>query len=356
MGADHPLPKRRCRREHKIIAGMVILCAAVGAAVAVAVLFSGGGGGSGDDDSGADSGANSGGGDSGGGGGAGSGTSWALFPTESLYRAWPAGSAVNTSRFASFTRPSTFTGAAAFLAAKGAPSYSLPWESNGLGPARKPLDPLRVCLFGVGTDVTAAEFEIATDLMEVLAWIAPSLDIDIAAAYAQCNFGVYIANFPNNPVPTSEWSHYSPSQATAEYNYWGSPTRLQLLRISNQGTVPCSPASPCNNRHSMTHEWGHAMGLMHFPYGPSNQAPPADQKSFWTSVDMAAIAAIQDPRVSRTTTSAADVCTALGVAACPSDVDQAAFAASGSGYADVEKWLCAKFYSGFSPQHVAANC
>jgi hypothetical protein len=288
-------------------------------------------------------------------------TGWVDFPTASLYRPWPAGSCVNISRFAHLPAPpTTYSGTQAFLAVKGTGDYSTPWHDNSLGPARKPSAPLRMCLFGTGTDVSAAEYEILIDQMEVMKWVMPSLDINIANSYDECNFGAYIANHPNDPVPVSSWSNnYSPTSPSGEYRYWpdsppGEPPvvpTLLLLRQSNQGPPADSgnpgsiPCSPCNNRHTLTHEFGHAMGLNHFPYSPSGMGPGASQEAYWTTTDLAAIAAIQDPRVQTSDTTLSLICAALGVAACPtSDVDATQFAAAavGPGWSEVAKWQCEK--------------
>lgn len=283
---------------------------------------------------------------------------WVDFPTASLYRPWPAGSCVNISRFAHLpSPPATYTGTQAFLATKGTGNYNLPWNENELGPRRKVSAPLRMCLFGVGTDVGATEYEILIDQMEVMKWIMPSLDINIANSYDECNFGTYIANAPNDPVPTASWSNnYSPNSPSGEFRYWPQdypnpdpPITLLLMRLSNQGppagngpgSIPCSP---CANRHTLTHEFGHAMGLQHFPYS-SGMGPPNQQQPYWTPTDMAVIQAIHDPNVPTTATTTSLICSALGVSSCPTtDVDASQFAAAavGPGWSDVAKWQCEK--------------
>jgi hypothetical protein len=65
---------------------------------------------------------------------------WAAFPPEALYRPWPEGSYVDRLRFL-LPAHTAVTGAAAFLAAQGTGSFSLPWEDNMLGPQRKVCGP-----------------------------------------------------------------------------------------------------------------------------------------------------------------------------------------------------------------------
>ena len=287
---------------------------------------------------------------------------WNVWPADGLFVPWPATITIDKTRFASLSPPpSTFTGAQAFLASQGTGSYQLPFKPSVLGAQNKfkGKPPIKIGFFaGQAGDVTDTEFQIVADIIEVMAWLIPNVTIDAATTVAEVNCAVLVANAPTGPG--SEWTSMGyktdgPSaQWTAHPNT--SPKTLWIIRVSNQApSLPCggTSGSPCTNRHSMTHEFGHAFGLEHFPYPGSLMSPPSDQKSYLTQTDMAAIAAVQDDRVKAMPSSngppptqvTATVCSSLGVTGtCPTSMSAAEFAAAAptGAWATVEAWMCAR--------------
>lgn len=255
-----------------------------------------------------------------------------FFPPVTLFRAWPRELRLNASRLGPSPNE-TVTGTQAFLAASAAQkNYSLPWTQNDLGAARRPEVPLRVCMLGEKEDVGEEDFEVVVEQLDVLRWAAPALDIDLARSYAACNFGIYIVNAPNEPAPV--WENYDPSKPTGEFRYWpDDPPQLLLVRVSNQ-----SPPNRTGfyNRHTLTHEMGHAMGLPHYPFSPSGMGPPAEQLAYWSSVDLSVLAALRAPNLTNSDVTLQQVCAALAVE-CPTTLTQFAAAASWDG---VARWQC----------------
>ena len=285
---------------------------------------------------------------------------WNLWPADGLFVPWPATITIDKTRFASLSPPpSTFTGAQAFLASQGTGSYQLPFKPSDLGAQNKfkGKPPIKIGFFaGQAGDVTDTEFQMVADIIEVMAWLIPNVTIDAAATVAEVNCAVLVANAPTGPG--SQWTHYKADGPSAEWTSHPntSPKTLWIVRVSNQAaSLPCGGTSgnPCTNRHTMTHEFGHAFGLKHFPYPGSSMSPPNDQKSYLTQIDMAAIAAVQDDRVKampssdgpRPTQVTATVCSSLGVTGtCPTSMSAAEFAAAAptGAWATVEAWMCAR--------------
>ena len=129
-------------------------------------------------------------------------------------------------------------------------------------------------------------------------------------------------------------------------------TTLWMMRLSNQGGgSPCGGTSnpPCANRHTLTHEFLHLMGMMHMPYSGSLMSPPDDQKSYMTKIDFAVIAALWDPRIDKSVVTVQDMCDRLDIVdpVCnATNLTRTQFLATArndtEGWEIVEAFLCSK--------------
>jgi hypothetical protein len=228
-----------------------------------------------------------------------------------------------------------------FRVAYGSGNYELPWKDNELG-ARRKLLRVRICM--LGSDVTEYDFETVRNLLQVLTWAVPSADMDFAATYDECTLGVYVVDTPNVPYgwdsrdTIENYWRFEIDVTSGEYKYWpyGFETSSgALVRVSNQG----------DNRHTMTHELGHAMGLQHIPVQGSSMSAGNAQLPYWSALDIATIAAIQDSRVQTTDTTLDGVCTALGVNGCTTDIDGWSNVTMHAAWEEVAMWLCSQTFS-----------
>jgi hypothetical protein len=157
-------------------------------------------------------------------------------------------------------------------------------------PARKPRIPLRIGLFG---KVYAEDYETFRDLLEVLAIVAPSLDIGFATDLNQVTFPIHLVDcteqlqqaWSNCRVdgPRGEYvsvEHYDQDHAKYDMfdDAWG------YLYISRQRV----------NRHTFTHELAHAFGLNHWNIENCSMGPGYAQSSNWTAFELMTLAAIYD--------------------------------------------------------------
>ena len=159
------------------------------------------------------------------------------------------------------------------------------WEERRV---RKPTIPLRIGLFG---KVYTEDYETVRDLLEVLAVVAPSLDIDFATDLNQVTFPIHFVDckeqlqqaWSNCRVdgPRGEYvsvDHHDQNEAKYDLfdNGWG------YLYISRQRV----------NRHTLTHEMAHAFGLHHWNIENCNMGPGHAQSSNWTAFELMTLATI----------------------------------------------------------------
>ena len=157
-------------------------------------------------------------------------------------------------------------------------------------PVRKPTMPLRIGLFG---KVYPEDYETVRDLLEVLAVVAPSLDIGFATDLNQVTFPIHLVDCTEQLQQA--WTNCRVDGPRGEYvsveyhdqdfykydmfdNAWG------YLYISRQGV----------NRHTLTHEMAHAFGLHHWNIDDCRMGPGYAQSSNWTAFELMTLAAIYD--------------------------------------------------------------
>jgi len=170
---------------------------------------------------------------------------------------------------------------------------------------RKPEVPIRIALFG---DVGPKDYETIRDYLEVLAVIAPDLDIEWATTVSEVNLPMHLISCTeiireadmhcNTSGPSGAFSdQWKPYRGTIMFPGYG------YLRLSDQRS----------NRHTLTHEFGHAFGLFHSEITDTSMGPGYDQASYWGAHDLMTLATIHNSSVTHGQTRE-EVRDALGIA------------------------------------------
>ena len=156
--------------------------------------------------------------------------------------------------------------------------------------------PIRIGMFGkANTD----DYETIRDLIEVLAVIAPTLDVAVASTFEEVTLPIHF--FDCSERLERETGHcfsarpsgsFSRSETNGEFQLW--TEGWGYIHISRQGL---SQRGTGSNRHTLTHEVGHSLGLYHWGVPGSSMGPPSDQASHWSGWDLMTIAAIHNPAV-----------------------------------------------------------
>ena len=154
---------------------------------------------------------------------------------------------------------------------------------------RKPEISLKVGLFG---DVGPKDYESIRDYIEVLAVIAPGLDIAWANHISEVNLPIHFIACTDVIKEADRWCNTEgPSGAFSDQRISGDGSMLTTgygyIRISGQRS----------NRHTLIHEFGHAMGLWHSEVGGTSMGPGHDQASYWAAQDLMTIATIHNSAV-----------------------------------------------------------
>jgi len=169
---------------------------------------------------------------------------------------------------------------------------------------RKPEMALQVGLFG---DVGSQDYETIRDYIEVLAVIAPDLEIGWANHVSEVNLPIHFIECSDVIQETDQWCNTEgPSGAFSQQVSSGDGSFFTAgyghIRISGQQS----------NRHTLTHEFGHAIGLWHSEIGQTSMGPGANQASHWAGHDLMVAAAIHNSSVEHLQTRD-EVQTALGI-------------------------------------------
>ena len=153
---------------------------------------------------------------------------------------------------------------------------------------RKPPSTLRVGLFG---DVKSEDYETIRDYIEVLAVVAPDLDIAWANDISEVTLPIHLLSCTELINETADQYCNTSGPSGSFSDQWGSgnlATGWGFIRISDQ---------PYGSRHTLTHEFGHAMGLWHSGIANTSMGPPNTQAGYWAAHDLMSVALIHNPLI-----------------------------------------------------------
>jgi hypothetical protein len=156
--------------------------------------------------------------------------------------------------------------------------------------------PIRIGMFG---KANTEDYETIRDLIEVLAVITPTLDVAFASSFEEVTLPIHFLDcserlervdehcFSNRPSGS-----FSRSETYGHFQLW--TKGWGYIHISRQAS---SQRGSGSNRHTLTHEVGHSLGLYHWGVPGSSMGPASDQASHWSGWDLMTIAAIQNSAV-----------------------------------------------------------
>ena len=202
----------------------------------------------------------------------------------------PSNAVPDTDKYKPFSIPAS-TAQGLFLATSQSnydDNYGKVWVNNAEGYfVKKPPSTLRVGLFG---DVKSDDYETMRDYIEVLAVVAPDLDIAWANNISEVTLPIHLLSCTELINETDEHCNTSgPSGGFSDQ--WGSgnlATGWGFIRVSDQRL---------GSRHTLTHEFGHAMGLWHSGVDKTSMGPPNNQAGNWAAHDLMVIALIHNSAV-----------------------------------------------------------
>ena len=211
-----------------------------------------------------------------------------FYPSAAL--SIPSNAIPDTDKYKPFSIPAS-TAQGLFLATSQSnydDNYGKVWVNNSEGYfVKKPPSTLRVGLFG---DVKSDDYETMRDYIEVLAVVAPDLDIAWANNVSEVTFPIHLLSCTELINETDEHCNTSgPSGGFSDQ--WGSgnlATGWGFIRVSDQRL---------GSRHTLTHEFGHAMGLWHSGVDNTSMGPPDNQAGNWAAHDLMVIALIHNSDV-----------------------------------------------------------
>jgi len=153
---------------------------------------------------------------------------------------------------------------------------------------KKPPSTLRVGLFG---DVKPEDYETIRDYIEVLAVVAPDLDIAWANNISEVTLPMHLLSCTELINETVDQYCNTSGPSGGFSDQWGSgnlATGWGFIRVSDQ---------QMGSRHTLTHELGHAMGLWHSGIDSISMGPPNNQAGNWAPHDLMVVALVNNSAV-----------------------------------------------------------
>ena len=155
------------------------------------------------------------------------------------------------------------------------------WNDNWETTAVHKVDiPIRIGFFG---DVGPEDYETIRDLLEILVVIAPDLDIGYANSLEDVTLPIHFVECTEHLNRDGEVCRVDgPSGSLSGPLSWDGVGTF-WVRISGQTF----------NRHTLTHEMGHALGLAHWNLEECSMGYGHAQTQWWSEWDLMAISATQ---------------------------------------------------------------
>ena len=214
-----------------------------------------------------------------------------FYPSSEL--SIPSNAIPNTDKYKPFSIPAP-TAQGLFLATSQS-SYNDDYakvhvnNSNGYF-VKKPTSPLKLGLFG---DVSSDDYETIRDYIEVLAVVAPDLDIAWANNISEVTLPIHLLSCTEIINENADQYCNTSGPSGSFSDQWGSDnlaTGWGFIRVSDQ---------PYGPRHTLTHEFGHAMGLWHSGVAYTSMGPPNNNKQtgYWAAHDLMVVALIHNSAV-----------------------------------------------------------
>ena len=155
------------------------------------------------------------------------------------------------------------------------------WNDNWETKAVRKVDiPIRIGFFG---NVGPEDYETIRDLLEILVVIAPDLDIGYANSLEDVTLPIHFVECTEHLNRDGKWCRVDgPSGSLSGRLSWDGVGTF-WVRISGQRF----------NRHTLTHEMGHALGLSHWNLEECSMGYGHAQTQWWSEWDLMAISALQ---------------------------------------------------------------
>jgi len=151
------------------------------------------------------------------------------------------------------------------------------WDTMAVHKLEKPI---RIGFYG---DVGSEDYETVRDLLEILAVIAPDLDIGYANSLDDVTLPIHF-------VDCTELMTRDDENCRGNGRPSGSLSGSLMFRGS--GSIWVRMSDQRINRHTLTHELGHALGLFHWNLENCSMGYGYAQTQWWSEWDLMAISAI----------------------------------------------------------------